>query len=222
MESKHNFEQCCPWMPSILCLWQHFSSCILHFPPFSQHSFEKAFLSLETSVGINVQWTPPTVPLCGNACTTHSLKPEERDCVMRISWCWVFDDMGVLVFVCFTDQNYTCYSLKCGFFEKVVTMKMNEWYYTLWFSVTVPLYLTASDPSSNQQGFNSFCVCIVTPAVFLLCIGWLYFDVRPWGHLVTLCGRWWAPMILTTANVKWESRGLGSKRPFDRHNAVSR
>lgn len=89
--------------------------------------------------------------------------------------------MGVGVCSCVFHRSelHMLFSQMWGFlFESVVAMKINEWYYTVWFSVTVPLYLIATDPCPNQQGFHS-CVCIVTPAVFLLCAGWLYFDVRP-------------------------------------------
>lgn len=105
---------------------------------------------------------------------------------------------------------------KCGYNE-------NEWMvsHSTVFSHCPTVFDCVQDPSPNQRAINSFCVCIVTPAGFLLCIGWLYFDVRLWGHLVTLCGCWWAPVILTTANVKRESRVLGRKRPFDQHNVVS-
>lgn len=50
---------------------------------------------------INIQYTPPTpptVPLHGNACTTHRLKPEDGDSVMIISLC-------VVTWVCVC-QNY--------------------------------------------------------------------------------------------------------------------
>ena len=84
MGSKHNFEHCCNWTTLILCLWDSSAAraFFIHLL-FSQSPAETGCLSLKTSVGtysINVQCTPPTVTLCGNACTTHSLEPGRGLC----------------------------------------------------------------------------------------------------------------------------------------------
>lgn len=104
--------------------------------------------------------------------------------------------------------DYKCTCFKCGFLRRVAAVKQTNG--LMVFSLC--------------HGFD----CIsYNPLPWLpqLCfvVLWLgiNFDGRPWGHLVILCGFWWALMIVTPANVKWESRALGRKRPFDQHIVVS-
>lgn len=89
----------------------------------------------------------------------------------------------------------------------------------LGFSVAVPLYLIARDPSPNQCGFN-FYICLVTPTVLLFCVGWLHFDLRlrSLSHIVWLLMR---TNGFTIADGESETRGQDRKRPFSQQNAAS-